>query len=1366
MDSKHIQTVFLFNPALASVFCCQMANTSANITSEMAETSLHPSARRESNQENEFIVQFGAVLAQLKFDNIASLALSVRQNMRAGDSIEHIDPSQPTEAPVIGCKVNVDPLCGSYNLAFRVLFDDGVEWILKVPANGSHDRFDQLASDSMTSEVFTMKMIKRSTSIPVPDVHSFDASSKNEIGCPYILMDFLKGRPLYEGWSNPNVSKVKREQFRARALQTIAAAMVQLNVFTLNRGGALRFDAAGQPVDVTGAKMMDAKAFADCDSEKSHPGHDIWCENVSTSDPSSYFLFMLDRRGYKKEDSAFSRGVHESTRLFTKWAFELSDNADRSEGQFVLAHPDFDLQNILVHDDGTLSGILDWDGAAAVPLSVGCLRYPEWLIPDCRSVNHFENTPNDLVHYRAMYDQFIEALLPSDPADGKTAKLGADITRMSLITGILQTAVNWPGDTVPKIGRLYCEIERLIRQEDDSRFLDTESLGSNVEPDLGVSEDSGANAPLARTKLEDTSSDRETEGTEVSEASSGLSDKSKGTNPERLGQECVANIHQLSLEAFDDQQDGTDPSAMHATSREAPRLIKDRLEPPPCFHDLVKEAAHHPKAPTSRKDGVPKCALGLGEKSSEGMAKVLHRKEATEVEPSRKVRVVKWILGLGEKGCRDASKAFHKQDEILDQQMRDRAEMNSVPNKNSAHLRTGNVAKRRCNQAEALLKTIASRMHREGEESTPIETETIWARVFLKPLIKMFKTIIGGLTGSGVKGAETPAARKGRIPQKTVLFGTAHCQRSNRGDMSPGRQIANYEDESAEMKSEDVWAYIAAEVEKGGIPIDLIKKRQDVIAQYVIEYIRGKVERENEDQRHGKIKEEDKKAEEVKKQTKLKNTKARSNADTVQHAALVKSEPTEITSSETRSTETEPPEAKTLKGGAADAANAETDTMHRDIADTLAGMEETISEMVEKRYSGKPESQVLACPNSSIETSGHLDFDTLDSDHVRSHNSESRFADSESLTSKLEAAKQRYDIEMALKVQKSESADLGPVNDGAETAHLGNVAEKLSTSDVAAPEAVEEANEKLHVILESLAASHVSSTSFGSTSFQVAENDGATTVQSRIPKSSASKNDVLTSGAVHLANQQLKKILSSLQEPVAIDARLQPNIYNIAESEDEVSQNVTAQSQTVVKGGRWFETPKGNLKRIEVTQTVNDSGKEQEAVANSGRCFSDNDKASPEAPMVSDKDQGEGMANVSEFQLSFPDPRQLASVNVFQVPDVNEDATDNEEEYNVEIFTQYGNGEDSDDLEEGELRGGGISINGMVQRGVQGNTAKQVSAGCEASRKTGPTEPVDNGNFSMEEICVALGRGTLDQKRMRKLEMGFKMMVAEALGKI
>jgi hypothetical protein len=49
---------------------------------------------------------------------------------------------------------------------------------------------------------------------------------------------------------------------------------------------------------------------------------------------------------------------------------------------FVLAHPDFDIQNVIVWEEGELRGLIDWDGVAALPRSLGNERYPGWLTRD------------------------------------------------------------------------------------------------------------------------------------------------------------------------------------------------------------------------------------------------------------------------------------------------------------------------------------------------------------------------------------------------------------------------------------------------------------------------------------------------------------------------------------------------------------------------------------------------------------------------------------------------------------------------------------------------------------------------------------------------------------------------------------------------------------------------------------------------------------------------------------------------------------------------------------------------------------------------------------------------------------------------
>lgn len=43
---------------------------------------------------------------------------------------------------------------------------------------------------------------------------------------------------------------------------------------------------------------------------------------------------------------------------------------------FVVCLPDFDSQNVLVDDQGTITGLIDWDLAQTMPRFVGYARYP------------------------------------------------------------------------------------------------------------------------------------------------------------------------------------------------------------------------------------------------------------------------------------------------------------------------------------------------------------------------------------------------------------------------------------------------------------------------------------------------------------------------------------------------------------------------------------------------------------------------------------------------------------------------------------------------------------------------------------------------------------------------------------------------------------------------------------------------------------------------------------------------------------------------------------------------------------------------------------------------------------------------------
>ena len=313
--------------------------------------------------------RFRKVLSQLNFHEIAALASRTRQN------IEYHERGRPVRH--VRCRVSPRAANGSFNLVFIISFDDGVYWGLKIPANGHRGCFDRSAAEALKSEALTMQTIQRETTIPLPTVYGFDNTMDNELGCPYMMMEWLQGKPLWEVWFDKKASPARLEQVRIRALQTIAAAIVQLNGYQSDYSGSWRFDAGLNPIDVGGAKAVDMWTVRE-ETDEEEPD-DLLIEKGPSRDPLDSLLFMLHRRGMKPQFNARGRGIDLSLELFTQWARE---RALGKGPEFVLAHPDFDIQNILVDRDGALCGILDWDGVAFVPHSVGCLKYPMFLTRD------------------------------------------------------------------------------------------------------------------------------------------------------------------------------------------------------------------------------------------------------------------------------------------------------------------------------------------------------------------------------------------------------------------------------------------------------------------------------------------------------------------------------------------------------------------------------------------------------------------------------------------------------------------------------------------------------------------------------------------------------------------------------------------------------------------------------------------------------------------------------------------------------------------------------------------------------------------------------------------------------------------------
>ncbi|KAL3481151.1 hypothetical protein BJX99DRAFT_219191 [Aspergillus californicus] len=89
----------------------------------------------------------------------------------------------------------------------------------------------------------------------------------------------------------------------------------------------------------------------------------IYVECLASSDPKAHYTLMLDKH---PEVYTVPKGLAMLLSQLISWIPQ-----PRDMHPFVLAHPDLDIQNFIVSEDGELQAIVDWDGVAAVHRSIG-----------------------------------------------------------------------------------------------------------------------------------------------------------------------------------------------------------------------------------------------------------------------------------------------------------------------------------------------------------------------------------------------------------------------------------------------------------------------------------------------------------------------------------------------------------------------------------------------------------------------------------------------------------------------------------------------------------------------------------------------------------------------------------------------------------------------------------------------------------------------------------------------------------------------------------------------------------------------------------------------------------------------------------
>ena len=331
------------------------------------------------------------------------------------------------------------PECGSFNLVYTIHFEDNSKWVARVPQFATPAHFHAAQAQNMSAELELQRLIRSKTTIPVPEIFHYDTTFNNPFGVPFCLESWLDGCSVGALWDKTDGPTPRKER-QLRMLESIASAMAQLNFFSHSEIGVPKVDPA-QSI-ATGTEKLrgrdvdkEIEYFLTGWPEDAEDKQFAFLEEGPFNNTADYLRSMLytrklpwerEKGGVQQRENGDLQGLKRLMEIVIDAIESIEKQEDShkeasGEGscQFVIRHPDFALQNVLIAEDGSLMGLLDWDGVQTVPKTFGFASYPDWIIRDWEpSSYHYgeegEDSVSELRELREAYRGYVSAHLEED----------------------------------------------------------------------------------------------------------------------------------------------------------------------------------------------------------------------------------------------------------------------------------------------------------------------------------------------------------------------------------------------------------------------------------------------------------------------------------------------------------------------------------------------------------------------------------------------------------------------------------------------------------------------------------------------------------------------------------------------------------------------------------------------------------------------------------------------------------------------------------------------------------------------------------------------------------------------------------------
>ncbi|KAK5168396.1 uncharacterized protein LTR77_006966 [Saxophila tyrrhenica] len=196
------------------------------------------------------------------------------------------------------------------------------------------------------SEVATIEFVRQETDMPLPNTLAFDCSNQNILGFEWVLMEYVRGRPLESGWRDIPMSKKAEISESARYA---LGAMVEVAFFWGDRGH----------------QRLARGPFKN--------SYEWLLTRLSLVIEEKAKILATTKDKDAMEDAEDSKSIAAQLVHILPSIIPPEDNE-----QSIIVHNDLSTNNILINDAGDPIAVVDWECVSALPLLRAC-QYPQLL---------------------------------------------------------------------------------------------------------------------------------------------------------------------------------------------------------------------------------------------------------------------------------------------------------------------------------------------------------------------------------------------------------------------------------------------------------------------------------------------------------------------------------------------------------------------------------------------------------------------------------------------------------------------------------------------------------------------------------------------------------------------------------------------------------------------------------------------------------------------------------------------------------------------------------------------------------------------------------------------------------------------------